>query len=153
MKYRDEKKPDWLKNHINKINKYTDGYYTKIFDNKICIGKSKRLELPQTYKVGDFSVDKCAKAFKKWQDENGSAYKWFMYLPKGPVYKYNECVALKIKDQCKRLESPGVKPMPKYVTIPGGIRSFRRSFGLGGGKIIEKIINKQVVFMVLYQEL
>ena len=50
MKYRDEKKPDWLKNHINKINKYTDGYYTKIFDNKICIGKSKRLELPQTYK-------------------------------------------------------------------------------------------------------
>ena len=65
-----------------------------------------------------------------------------MYLPKGPVYKYNECVALKLKINVKRLESPGVKPMPKYVTIPGGIRSFRRSFGLGGGKIIEKN-NKQ----------
>ena len=58
MKYKDIKKPDWLKNHMGKINKYIDGYYTKIFDNKVCVGKSKRLTIPQRMKTGDFSVDK-----------------------------------------------------------------------------------------------
>ena len=89
-------------------------------------------------KQGEFTVDKCAKAFKKWQDENGSAYKWFMYLPRGPIFKYNECVALKIKDQCNGFQPPGIKKMQKYVTLPGGISQFRNIFGLGGGEIIEK---------------
>ena len=53
------------KKSYGKINKYIDGYYTKIFDNKVCVGKSKRLTIPQRMKTGDFSVDKCAKGLLK----------------------------------------------------------------------------------------
>ena len=38
-----------------------------------------------------------------------------MYLPKGPIFKYNECIALKIKDQCNGFQPPGIKQMQKNM--------------------------------------
>lgn len=132
MKYKTGKDPKWLKTHRGLIKSYNN-YYTKIFENKTCIGKSKKLKIPKKLESSSgFTIDNCAEMFQKWRLSNGGEkYRWFMYLPKDNNFRYNECIALKIEDQCKGFQK--TQTLPKYVTVPGAISSFRSKFGLGGG--------------------
>ena len=81
--------------------------------------------------------------FQKWRLSNGGEkYRWFMFLPQDKNFPYNECIALKIEDQCKGFQK--TQTLPRYVTVPGSISSFRSRFGLGGGTYEEIENTKEI---------
>ena len=142
MKYKTGKNPEWLKTQRGLIKNYNN-YYTKMFENKTCIGKSHKLKIPKKLESSSsFTVDNCAEMFRKWQSMNGKKYRWFMFLPQDKNFSQNECVALKIEDQCEGFQK--TQQLPRYVKIPGSISRFRSAFGLGGGSYEENIEEENI---------
>lgn len=145
MKYPEEKKPQWLKNHKNQIKSYKN-YYTKIFSKKTCTkSKAVKLKIPKNFlSSSTFSVADCAQMFRDWQLMKGDKYRWFMYLPKDNNFN-NQCWAIETEDQCDGFQR--IQNTPPYVTIPAAFSSFFgsiRSFG-GASKNLNENENENEI--------